>query len=136
MSLSAPTTAGELANTRIGRSVSRELLTGLHTVADVMCTVCGSCLGWKYVDAKEPGQKYKIGKFILETKKIVLQNHWEDGVAEEEGETSEYLEDDGVVVFDSDDEDECDDLFAGVWDAKAAAKRRSRKVRKKDDATV
>ena len=34
----------------------------------------------------------------------------------------------GVVVFDSEDEDECEDLFTGVWDAEVVAKRRGRRV--------
>jgi hypothetical protein len=33
-----------------------------------------------------------------------------------------------VVVFDSEDEDECEDLFAGVWGAEVVAKRRSRRI--------
>ena len=37
-------------------------------------------------------------------------------------------EEDGVVVFDSEDEDECEDLFAGIWGAEVVAKRRSRRV--------
>lgn len=33
-----------------------------------------------------------------------------------------------VVVFDSEDEEECEDLFSGVWDATVVARRRKRKV--------
>ena len=95
-------------------------------------------MGWKYVDAKEQAQKYKIGKFILETKKVVLCTNWEDGLAEEEEEEIGTDEADGqdLVVFDSEDEDECEDLFSGIWDAEIAAKRRGRKVRKKGDGNV
>ena len=36
------------------------LITGLHTVADIFCTVCNTNLGWKYEAAFEEGQKYKV----------------------------------------------------------------------------
>lgn len=103
-------------------------------MADVSCTICGTVLGWKYVDAKEMGQRYKIGKFILEMKRVVVGVRWEDvGWGENEGEKEEDVEgvrgeEDGVVVFDSEDEDECEDLFAGVWDAEVVGKRRGRRV--------
>jgi hypothetical protein len=118
--------------------VNRELLTGAHVVADVSCNICCTVLGWKYVDAKEQAQRYKIGKFILEMKRVVQGVGWEDGVDEGEGEAveEEYMggkdggnaEGDDVVVFDEDDEDECEDLFAGVWNPEVVAKRRSRRV--------
>lgn len=123
--------------------MNRELLTGAHVVADVSCLICGTVLGWKYVDAKEPGQRYKIGKFILETKRVVVGVCWEDGVGDPEGDEERYNRevndgDDGVIVFDSEDEDECEDLFAGVWDPELVAKRRSKRVntRKKADSNV
>jgi Yippee zinc-binding/DNA-binding /Mis18, centromere assembly len=113
---------------KIGRSVNRDLLTGAHVVADVSCKICSTVLGWKYVDAREAGQRYKIGKFILEMKRVVVGVSWEDVrwfVEEEEG--KEEREGEGVV-FDSEDEDECEDLFAGVWDAEVVGKRRVRRV--------
>jgi len=141
----------ELTNTRTGRHVNRELLTGTHVVADVNCIICGTVLGWKYVDAKEAAQKYKIGKFILEMKRVVVAAGWEDGTRENEtvndlgleimeveaGKCQEEDESEGDIVFDSEDEDECDDLFAGVWDAEVIAKRRGRRVvRKKTTDTA
>ena len=89
------------------------------------------------MDAKELAQRYKIGKFILETKRVVLGTCWEDGVVGEEGEGEDGFrtgernreeEGEGVVVFDSEDEDECEDLFAGVWDPEVVAKRRGRRI--------
>ncbi|KAM3075189.1 hypothetical protein ACMFMG_007360 [Clarireedia jacksonii] len=134
-----------LANTRIGRHVNRELLTGHHVVADVNCVVCNSLLGWKYVDAKEAGQRYKIGKFILETKRVMSVGCWEDeGVSksnawDEENESIETKEDEegkGFVVFDSEDEEECEELFAGTWDADTVQKRRIKKIeRRKREAS-
>ncbi|KAH7350801.1 yippee zinc-binding/DNA-binding /Mis18, centromere assembly-domain-containing protein [Rhexocercosporidium sp. MPI-PUGE-AT-0058] len=138
---------GMLPNTKIGRSVNRELLTGQHVVADVSCTICSAVLGWKYLDAKEMAQKYKIGKYILEMKKVVLAVGWEDAFEDGE-EVSEGLgkldggdkeeEDGDVVVFDSEDEDECEDLFAGTWDPEVVAKRRGKRTwtRKKASGEV
>lgn len=130
----------ELVNIRVGRAEDRNLVTGPHTVADITCAGCGAVVGWKYLDARDPGQRYKVGKFILETRRVVGFQSWEDldvadvDVAEESdesqdgGDEEEEEEEDGVVVFDSEDEDECDEIFAGVWDAKVVAKRRRSKV--------
>ena len=150
---------------------SRRLVTGQHTVADITCAVCGTKLGWKYVDAKESSQKYKVGKFILECARVVTFRSWEDcdnregasggmgmdgkrgtvkGVSgkrkQKEAVDDDGYDDDGAevdnqeqeqepvssptaaVVFDSDDDSECDDIFAGVWDAETVAKRRKGKV--------
>ncbi|PSS27422.1 hypothetical protein M430DRAFT_130939 [Amorphotheca resinae ATCC 22711] len=125
----------DLVNIRIGRAVNRELLTGEHVVADVSCAICQTVLGWKYVDAKEQGQRYKIGKYILETKRVIPSVSWEDGTEEPELEQAEGADRDSdeAIVFDEDDEDECEDLFNGIWDPKVVAKRRSRKVKRKVD---
>ncbi|KAJ9649094.1 hypothetical protein H2199_001008 [Coniosporium tulheliwenetii] len=101
---------GNLVNTHVHKAVPRQLVTGAHTVADISCAVCGSVVGWKYVDAVEEGQRYKVGKFILETRRI-----W----ADEE------------VEFDSQDEDECEDLFSGVWTPQLALKRRTARDRRR-----
>lgn len=129
----------ELVNIRVGRAEDRNLVTGPHTVADITCAGCGAVVGWKYLDARDPGQRYKVGKFILETRRVVGFQSWEDldvadvDVVEESDESQvggdeEEEEEDGLVVFDSEDEDECDDIFAGVWDAKVVAKRRRSRV--------
>lgn len=158
---SAPTP--DLVNLTVGRPETRQLVTGLHSVADIWCAVCGTKIGWKYVDAKEPLQKYKVGKFILEMARVVLHQTWEDvgghvsanaqkeqrrGATRGTGSAgssarsssdetntdtaagSSYMhdEDDDIVVFDSEDEDECDEIFAGVWDAETAVKRRKSKI--------
>ena len=114
--------------------MNRQLATGAHVVADISCAICGSCVGWKYVDAKEPLQRYKIGKFILETKRAVGVKGWEDGVMghREEGiggfggGDGEEMEEE--VLFDSEDEDECEELFAGTWDRETVSRRRGRRV--------
>ncbi|POM75525.1 Putative yippee-like protein, partial [Phytophthora palmivora] len=45
---------------------NRYLMTGMHTIADVLCSQCDFVLGWKYIKAMESSQKYKEGKFIME----------------------------------------------------------------------
>lgn len=113
-------------------------MTGQHTVSDISCAICGTVLGWKYVEASEESQKYKVGKFILETKRIKTSVSWEneddgddmigDGAGDyamppDELKSADQGDDDDVE-FDSQDEDECEDLFAGVWSPQLAMKRR------------
>jgi len=84
-------------------------------------------LGWKYVDAAEDSQKYKVGKFILETKRVVKGADWDQDVEEEDnGMVNETKDED--VEFDSQDEDECEDLFSGIWTPQLASKRRKRRA--------
>jgi hypothetical protein len=84
-------------------------------------------LGWKYVDAAEDSQKYKVGKFILETKRIVKGAEWDESMNEEDnGMVPDKNDQD--IEFDSQDEDECEDLFSGIWTPQLAAKRRKRRV--------
>ncbi|KAK0717382.1 yippee zinc-binding/DNA-binding /Mis18, centromere assembly-domain-containing protein, partial [Lasiosphaeria miniovina] len=119
-------TEADLINIRVGRSENRQLVTGAHVVADISCAMCGTKLGWKYVDARESAQKYKVGKFILETQRVVAHHGWEEAAAASGGGSRNGDDDSGdeVIVFDSDDSDECEDIFAGVWDADVVAKRR------------
>ena len=135
---SSTTSSADLVNIRVGRPESRQLVTGAHVVADISCLVCAAKLGWKYVDAKEQSQKYKVGKFILETQRVVGFRRWEDvddGTLLPEvahldvgrpapGDRRASKDEEEPVEFDSDDEDECEDIFAGTWDAQAVAERR------------
>lgn len=99
-------------------------------------------LGWKYVAAEEEAQRYKVGKFILETKRVVRCVAWEgaDEDTEEQDDAEREIGGSGSgsgsaakagdeIEFDSQDEDECEDLFAGVWDRRVVAKRRREKER-------
>ena len=61
-------------NINVGPKEDRQLITGLHTIANVYCSDCKEELGWKYIKAYEETQKYKEGKFILEKFKIVRGN--------------------------------------------------------------
>ena len=76
--------------------------------------------------AEEEAQRYKVGKFILETKKICQSTCWEEVHSEGRvfGTEATEIED---VEFDSQDEDECEDLFAGAWTPSLARKRRQGK---------
>ena len=135
-----------LPNTFQNKSISRNLVTGQHVVSDISCSICGTILGWKYVEASEDSQKYKVGKFILETRRIRISVSWEnEGVDSTPSQPYEEVTPlsprdlrrlidrggpqraDGDLEFDSQDEDECEDLFAGVWSPQLAAKRRQRK---------
>ncbi|CAI9628916.1 yippee family protein [Alternaria burnsii] len=118
---------GDLPNTLTHKAHARQLVTGAHTVSDISCRSCGSVLGWKYVDAAEDSQKYKVGKFILETKRIVKGAEWDESMNEEDnGMVPDKNDQD--IEFDSQDEDECEDLFSGIWTPQLAAKRRKRRA--------
>ncbi|KAG5918238.1 hypothetical protein E4U61_001952 [Claviceps capensis] len=139
----SPATEGaqpSLLNIRIGRSEDRQLVTGWHTVADICCATCACNLGWKYVDAQEASQTYKVGKYILEMERVVKHRSWDDvavrdlGLFEREKEAESRGHDEGddgdsdEIVFDSSDEEECEDIFSGTWNAAVVAKRRSQAV--------
>ncbi|EFX02304.1 yippee family protein [Grosmannia clavigera kw1407] len=163
-----------LANIRVGHPEHRQLVTGAHVVADISCAVCRTKLGWKYVDARDASQRYKIGKFILETARVARTRSWEDdddddndcegqlfdhdmvprdlgengdddfsifgspgvnGVVDPVGTARQLMAKQTgcihpgtMVEFDSDDDDECEEIFAGTWNAEVVARRRSRKM--------
>lgn len=134
---SSPTAT--LPNTVLQHPVPRQLVTGAHTVSDVSCAFCGGVLGWKYVAAEEESQRYKVGKFILETKKITASSCWESPDAilpthehrpYEHRSTEDNLGS-AEPEFDSQDEDECEDLFAGIWSPWLANRRRTRKIERR-----
>ena len=94
--------------------------------------MCNAILGWKYVGAEEEAQRYKVGKFILETRRTIVDTCWEDcGNQEDDMEKSGGMSrrhiDDEEIMFDSQDEDECEELFAGVWNPQVARRRRLRR---------
>ncbi|TMW58362.1 hypothetical protein Poli38472_009921 [Pythium oligandrum] len=59
----------KVVNVTTGPPEERVLMTGLHVVVDVYCNACWSPLGWKYEDAEDEKEKYKIGKYVLELAK-------------------------------------------------------------------
>ncbi|OQD73309.1 hypothetical protein PENDEC_c016G03781 [Penicillium decumbens] len=126
---SSPTST--LPNTVLQHPVPRQLVTGAHTVSDVSCVFCGSVLGWKYVAAEEESQRYKVGRFILETKKIAASSCWESPDETLTQERRAAVEPEAELEFDSQDEDECEDLFAGIWSPGLASRRRNRKIERR-----
>lgn len=71
--------------------------------------------------AEEEAQRYKIGKFILETGRVIKGvEGW--GERDLEADNGRVEQDD--IQFDSQDEDECEDLFSGIWSPQLALKRR------------
>ena len=120
-----------LVNITVGKHEERQLVTGMHTVADISCVGCGTVVGWKYIDAQDERQRYKVGKFILETRRVIGFHSWEDIEESDEimlpydksGHSGEG-DSDSVIVFNSDDEDELEDIFAAVWDPVVVAERR------------
>jgi hypothetical protein len=46
-------------------------MTGVHKIADTFCMGCDTILGWKYLVAMEAPQKYKEGKFVMETARVL-----------------------------------------------------------------
>lgn len=127
--LVSPLPDGGLANIRVHSREHRQLATGWHVVSDIRCETCGRKVGWKYVDATEKSQKYKVGKFILETTMVASYRCWGDAEVDDEMEKEDGVRQHADVEFDSGDEDECEDIFAGVWDAEEVAERRSQAVR-------
>jgi hypothetical protein len=129
----------DLINIKVGKPETRLLVTGSHVVADITCAICHAKVGWKYVDAKEESQKYKVGKFILETARVMDYRSWEDVSVTELLDTKEEpvktVHEDDPIVFDSDDEDECEDIFSGTWDPEVIAKRRSKRVNRRPKQT-
>ena len=57
-------------NVTLGEKEDRILMTGLHTVRDLFCVSCESLIGWKYEEAYEESQRYKVGKFVIEKAKM------------------------------------------------------------------
>jgi len=68
----------DCVNIYTGSPEDRILLTGVHTVVDIFCRECKTLLGWKYEDAFEDAEKYKVGKFILEKGKMSKEFGWSD----------------------------------------------------------
>jgi hypothetical protein len=85
-------------------------------------------LGWKYVAAEDESQRYKINNYILETKKVCVATSWKEaGMVERKSPSLSMTSSEEYTEFDSQDEDECEELFTGVWSPTVAAQRRQAK---------
>lgn len=60
-------------NVTVGPHEKRMLITGMHTVADIYCLECEALLGWKYQEAFEESQKYKVRALLQE------EREWTNG---------------------------------------------------------
>ncbi|GMH19532.1 hypothetical protein Nepgr_021373 [Nepenthes gracilis] len=60
-----------VVNISVGPEEERQMMSGVHTVADIFCCCCGQLLGWKYMAARDKNQKYKEGKVVLERWRII-----------------------------------------------------------------
>ncbi|KAJ9679986.1 hypothetical protein PVL29_021772 [Vitis rotundifolia] len=60
-------------NIVVGEKEEKQLITGLFTIANISCSNCGEVMGWKYVQAYEPRERFKEGKFIIERTKIIKE---------------------------------------------------------------
>ncbi|CAD8153507.1 unnamed protein product [Paramecium pentaurelia] len=53
-------------NYHVGIPEDKDLMTGKHTVQDLICNGCNQVIGWKYIKAYRESEKYKEGKIIIE----------------------------------------------------------------------
>ncbi len=60
-----------VVNITPGDANERSMTTGRHIVRDISCRQCKATVGWKYDKAYEAAEKYKEGKFILESELLV-----------------------------------------------------------------
>ena len=56
-----------VVNVKAAEAMERNMTTGRHVVRDIICKQCNETVGWKYDKAYEQSEKYKEGKFILES---------------------------------------------------------------------
>jgi len=54
----------------VGKLRHTTLSTGDYGLMDVHCRICRTYLGWKYVEASNEKEKYKVGTFLLEQAKL------------------------------------------------------------------
>ncbi|KAI9499790.1 Yippee/Mis18 [Coemansia spiralis] len=55
-----------VVNVIYGEEEKRAMTTGVHIVRDVSCMGCKKYVGWTYIKAYVPEQRFKEGQFILE----------------------------------------------------------------------
>lgn len=55
-----------------GKIVEQEMVSGIYIIQKVNCHQCKANVGWTYLKAKNKGQLYKQGKFVMELARVVL----------------------------------------------------------------
>lgn len=66
-------------NLYFGSSVRKVMTTGEHVIQDAYCIGCDERIGWKYLEAMVPNQRYKVGCIILEESKTEqVKQVWTD----------------------------------------------------------
>lgn len=69
-------------------SYAAAFVTGSYTVSDVACACCRLMLGKKYVEARDPVNRFKVGKYLLEQTMVFLpgccsgSTSWQQGSAQ------------------------------------------------------
>jgi hypothetical protein len=62
-------------NVVLGRREEKTLISGIYTVASIYCSKCGQELGWHYLRAHDPKNRYKEGNFIIEKLKMLKEDY-------------------------------------------------------------
>lgn len=73
----------KVVNVMTGELEERSLITGMHVVCDINCIICQTTVGWKYEEAYEESQKYKVGHFIVERAMMSKANTWSQDVRDD-----------------------------------------------------
>lgn len=64
---------GHAMSVVLGRKEEKQLITGAYTIANIYCRNCGEELGWKYLWAHDPKNRWKEGNFIIEKFKMIKE---------------------------------------------------------------
>ncbi|KAI8369281.1 Yippee/Mis18 [Radiomyces spectabilis] len=59
-----------VVNITRGKAVDLAMATGIHTIRNISCAKCDTVVGWVYIKAFNEENRYKEGKFILESKML------------------------------------------------------------------
>lgn len=63
-----------MINIMTGKDEDRQLMTGIHTVADISCRICQTKIGWKYIKTPKESERYKLGKCVVEKSRVIKEN--------------------------------------------------------------
>ncbi|KAI8991631.1 yippee zinc-binding/DNA-binding /Mis18, centromere assembly-domain-containing protein [Mycotypha africana] len=63
----------KVLNITVGHLEQRMLMTGIHTVADLFCSICQMRIGWRYIKSPTLQQKYKEGRYLIEKTRVIKE---------------------------------------------------------------